>query len=93
MALAANRLGVTSFFVEGDIHYESSVYPGVRLVGNGRLGSVVHAGYIFRHDAPNPNESELSYLYDESVGVKDIDEGVRMQKGMKSCLFKKRLMQ
>lgn len=81
MALAANRLGVTSFFVEGDIHYESSVYPGVRLVGNGRLGSVVHAGYIFRHDAPNPNESELSYLYDESVGVKDIDEGVRMQKG------------
>lgn len=81
MALAAKRLGVTSFFVEGDIHYESSVYPGVRLVGNGRLGSVVHAGYIFRHDAPNPNESELSYLYDESVGVKDIDEGVRMQKG------------
>lgn len=81
MTLAAKRLGVTSFFVEGDIHYESSVYPGVRLVGNGRLGSVVHAGYIFRHDAPNPNESELSYLYDESVGVKDIDEGVRMQKG------------
>lgn len=81
MALAAKRLGVTSFFVEGDIHYESSVHPGVRLVGNGRLGSVVHAGYIFRHDAPNPNESELSYLYDESVGVKDIDEGVRMQKG------------
>ena len=81
IALAAKRLGVTSFFVEGDIHYESSVYPGVRLVGNGRLGSVVHAGYIFRHDAPNPNESELSYLYDESVGVKDIDEGVRMQKG------------
>ena len=81
MALAANRLGVTSFFVEGDIHYESSVYPGVRLVGNGRLGSVVHAGYIFRHDAPNPNESELSYLYDEAVGVKDTDEGVRMQKG------------
>ena len=81
MTLAAKRLGVTSFFVEGDHHYESSVYPGVRLVGNGRLGSVVHAGYIFRHDAPNPNESELSYLYDESVGVKDIDEGVRMQKG------------
>lgn len=81
MALAANRLGVTSFFVEGDIHYESSVYPGVRLVGNGRLGSVVHAGYIFRHDAPNPNESEISYLYDEAVGVKDTDEGVRMQKG------------
>lgn len=81
MALAANRLGVTSFFVEGDHHYESSVYPGVRLVGNGRLGSVVHAGYIFRHDAPNPNESELSYLYDEAVGVKDTDEGVRMQKG------------
>jgi putative uncharacterized protein (fragment) len=81
MALAANRLGVTSFFVEGDIHYESSVYPGVRLVGNGRLGSVVHAGYIFRHDAPNPSESELSYLYDEAVGVKDTDEGVRMQKG------------
>jgi len=81
MTLAAKRLGVTSFFVEGDHHYESSVYPGVRLVGNGRLGSVVHAGYIFRHDALNPNESELSYLYDESVGVKDIDEGVRMQKG------------
>ena len=81
MTLAAKRLGVTSFFVEGDHHYESSVYPGVRLVGNGRLGSVVHAGYIFRHYAPNPNESELSYLYDESVGVKDIDEGVRMQKG------------
>lgn len=81
MTLAAKRLGVTSFFVEGDRHYESSVYPGVRLVGNGRLGSVVHAGYIFRHDAPNPNESELSYLYDEAVGVKDTDEGVRMQKG------------
>ena len=81
MALAAKRLGVTSFFVEGDRHYESSVYPGVRLVGNGRLGSVVHAGYIFRHDAPNPNESELSYLYDEAVGVKDADQGVRMQKG------------
>lgn len=81
MTLAAKRLGVTSFFVEGDHHYEYSVYPGVRLVGNGRLGSVVHAGYIFRHDAPNPNESELSYLYDESVGVKDTDEGVRMQKG------------
>ena len=81
MTLAAKRLGVTSFFVEGDHHYESSVYPGVRLVGNGRLGSVVHAGYIFRHDAPNPNESELSYLYDEAVGVKDTDEGVRMQKG------------
>ena len=81
MTLAAKRLGVTSFFVEGDHHYESSVYPGVRLVGNGRLGSVVHAGYIFRHDAPNPSESELSYLYDEAVGVKDTDEGVRMQKG------------
>lgn len=81
MVLAAKRLGVTSFFVEGDIHYESSVYPGVRLVGNGRLGSVVHAGYIFRHNAPKPSESELSYLYDEAVGVKDTDEGVRMQKG------------
>lgn len=81
MTLAAKRLGVTSFFVEGDHHYESSVYPGVRLVGNGRLGSVVHAGYIFRHNAPNPSESELSYLYDEAVGVKDTDEGVRMQKG------------
>ena len=81
MALAAKRLGVTSFFVEGDIHYESSVYPGVRLVGNGRLGSVVHAGTAFRHDAPNPSESELSYLYDEAVGVKDADQGVRMQKG------------
>lgn len=81
MTLAAKRLGVTSFFVEGDRHYESSVYPGVRLVGNGRLGSVVHAGYIFRHNAPNPSESELSYLYDEAVGVKDTDEGVRMQKG------------
>ena len=81
MALAAKRLGVTSFFVEGDIHYEYSVYPGVRLVGNGRLGSVVHAGTAFRHDAPNPSESELSYLYDEAVGVKDTDEGVRMQKG------------
>lgn len=81
MTLAAKRLGVTSFFVEGDHHYESSVYPGVRLVGNGRLGSVVHAGYIFRHDAPKPSESELSYLYDEAVGVKDTDEGVRMQKG------------
>ena len=51
------------------------------LLAMGDSGSVVHAGYIFRHDAPNPNESELSYLYDESVGVKDIDEGVRMQKG------------
>lgn len=81
MTLAAKRLGVTSFFVEGDHHYESSVYPGVRLVGNGRLGSVVHAGTSFRHDAPNPSESELSYLYDEAVGVKDTDEGVRMQKG------------
>ncbi|WP_287441613.1 hypothetical protein, partial [Porphyromonas sp.] len=81
MTLAAKRLGVTSFFVEGDHHYESSVYPGVRLVGNGRLGSVVHAGYIFRHDAPKPSESKLSYLYDEAVGVKDTDEGVRMQKG------------
>lgn len=81
MTLAAKRLGVTSFFVEGDHHYESSVYPGVRLVGNGRLGSVVHAGYIFRHNAPNPSESELFYLYDEAVGVKDTDEGVRMQKG------------
>ena len=81
MTLAAKRLGVTSFFVEGDHHYESSVYPGVRLVGNGRLGSVVHAGTAFRHDAPKPSESELSYLYDESVGVKDADQGVRMQKG------------
>lgn len=81
MTLAAKRLGVTSFFAEGDIHYESSVYPGVRLVGNGRLGSVVHAGTAFRHDAPNPSESELSYLYDEAVGVKDADQGVRMQKG------------
>lgn len=81
MTLAAKRLGVTSFFVEGDIHYESSVYPGVRLVGNGRLGSVVHAGTAFRHDAPKPSESELSYLYDEAVGVKDADQGVRMQKG------------
>lgn len=80
MALAAKRLGVTSFFVEGDIHYESSVYPGVRLVGNGRLGSVVHAGTASRHDAPNPSESELSYLYDEAVGVRDADAGVRMQK-------------
>ena len=75
MALAAKRLGVTSFFVEGDIHYESSVYPGVRLVGNGRLGSVVHVGNT------RASESELSYLYDEAVGVKDTDEGVRMQKG------------
>ena len=82
MAFAAKRLGVTSFFVEGDKHDESSVYLGVRLVGNGRLGSVVHAGFIFRPDDPYSSfKSELSYLYDESVGVKDIDEGVRMQKG------------
>jgi len=82
MVFAAKRLGVTSFFVEGDMHEESSVYPGVRLVGNGRLGSVMHAGFIFRpDDMYSPFKSELSYLYDESVGVKDIDEGVRMQKG------------
>ena len=82
MAFAAKRLGVTSFFVEGDKHDESSVYLGVRLVGNGKLGSVVHAGFIFRPDDPYSSfKSELSYLYDESVGVKDIDEGVRMQKG------------
>lgn len=82
MAFAAKRLGVTSFFVEGDMHEESSVYPGVRLVGNGRLGSVVHAGFIFRPDDMYSSfKSELSYLYDESVGVKDADQGVRMQKG------------
>ena len=81
MALAAKRLGVTSFFVEGDRHYDYAVHTGVRLVGNGRLGSVVHAGNILKKDAPRANESELSYLYDESVGVKDTDEGVRMQKG------------
>ena len=82
VALAANRLGITSFFVEGDRMYGSSVYPGLRLVGNGRLGAVAHAGYIFRPDDPYSSfKSELSYLYDESVGVKDIDEGVRMQKG------------
>lgn len=81
VALAANRLGITSFFVEGDRMYGSSVYPGLRLVGNGRLGAVAHAGYIFRPDDPYSSfKSELSYLYDESVGVKDIDEGVRMQK-------------
>lgn len=81
ISLAAKRLGVTSFFVEGDLHFGSSVQPGRRIVGNGRLGSVVHAGTAFRHNAPNPSESELSYLYDEAVGVKDTDEGVRMQKG------------
>ena len=79
--LAANRLGITSVFVEGDRMYGSSVYPGLRLVGNGRLGAVAHAGYIFRPDDPYSIKSELSYLYDEAVGVKDADEGVRMQKG------------
>nr|DAS21044.1 MAG TPA: ParB ddrB-like ParB superfamily domain [Caudoviricetes sp.] len=81
VVLAANRLGITSFFVEGDRMYGSSVYPGLRLVGNGRLGAVAHAGYIFRPDDPYSIKSELSYLYDEAVGVKDADEGVRMQKG------------
>lgn len=81
IALAAKRLGVTSFFVEGDLHFGSSEQPGRRLVGNGRLGSVVHAGYFETRDPNVSKRKELSYLYDESVGVKDIDEGVRMQKG------------
>ena len=81
MALAAKRLGVTSFFVEGDRHYDYAVHTGVRLVGNGRLGSVVHAGNILKKDAPRASESELSYLYDEAVGIQDTDTGVRMQKG------------
>nr|DAW82413.1 MAG TPA: ParB ddrB-like ParB superfamily domain [Caudoviricetes sp.] len=81
IALAAKRLGVTSFFVEGDLHSGSSAQPGRRLVGNGRLGSVVHAGYFETRDPNSSKRKELSYLYDESVGVKDIDEGVRMQKG------------
>jgi hypothetical protein len=81
IALAAKRLGVTSFFVEGDLHFGSSEQPGRRLVGNGRLGSVVHAGYFETRDPNASKRKELSYLYDESVGVKDIDEGVRMQKG------------
>lgn len=81
IALAAKRLGVTSFFVEGDLHSGSSAQPGRRLVGNGRLGSVVHAGYFETRDPNASKRKELSYLYDESVGVKDIDEGVRMQKG------------
>ena len=81
MALAAKRLGVTSFFVEGDRHYDYAVHTGVRLVGNGRLGSVVHAGYFETRDPNASKRKELSYLYDESVGVKDVDEGVRMQKG------------
>lgn len=80
IALAAKRLGVTSFFVEGDLHFGSSEQPGRRLVGNGRLGSVVHAGYFETRDHNASKRKELSYLYDESVGVKDIDEGVRMQK-------------
>ena len=80
IALAAKRLGVTSFFVEGDLHFGSSEQPGRRLVGNGRLGSVVHAGYFETRDPNASKRKELSYLYDESVGVKDIDEGVRMQK-------------
>ena len=80
IALAAKRLGVTSFFVEGDLHFGSSEQPGRRLVGNGRLGSVVHAGYFETRDPNVSKRKELSYLYDESVGVKDIDEGVRMQK-------------
>ena len=81
IALAAKRLGVTSFFVEGDLHFGSSVQPGRRIVGNGRLGSVVHAGYFETRDPNASKRKELSYLYDESVGVKDVDEGVRMQKG------------
>lgn len=81
ISLAAKRLGVTSFFVEGDLHFGSSVQPGSRIVGNGRLGSVVHAGYFETRDPNASKRKELSYLYDESVGVKDIDEGVRMQKG------------
>lgn len=81
IALAAKRLGVTSFFVEGDLHFSSSEQPGRRLVGNGRLGSVVHAGYFETRDPNVSKRKELSYLYDESVGVKDTDEGVRMQKG------------
>ena len=81
ISLAAKRLGVTSFFVEGDLHFGSSVQPGRRIVGNGRLGSVVHAGYFETRDPNASKRKELSYLYDESVGVKDIDEGVRMQKG------------
>ena len=81
IALAAKRLGVTSFFVEGDLHFGSSAQPGRRLVGNGRLGSVVHAGYFETRDPNASKRKELSYLYDESVGVKDIDEEVRMQKG------------
>ena len=81
IALAAKRLGVTSFFVEGDLHFGSSEQPGRRLVGNGRLGSVVHAGYFETRDPNVSKRKELSYLYDESVGVKDTDEGVRMQKG------------
>lgn len=81
IALAAKRLGVTSFFVEGDLHFGSSEQPGRRLVGNGRLGSVVHAGYFETRDPNASKRKELSYLYDESVGVKDTDEGVRMQKG------------
>ena len=81
IALAAKRLGVTSFFVEGDLHFGSSEQPGRRLVGNGRLGSVVHAGYFETRDPNVSKRKELSYLYDEFVGVKDTDEGVRMQKG------------
>ena len=81
IALAAKRLGVTSFFVEGDLHFGSSEQPGRRLVGNGRLGSVVHAGYFETRDPNVSKRKELSYLYDEAVGVKDTDEGVRMQKG------------
>lgn len=81
ISLAAKRLGVTSFFVEGDLHFGSSVQPGSRIVGNGRLGSVVHAGYFETRDPNVSKRKELSYLYDESVGVKDTDEGVRMQKG------------
>ncbi len=81
VVLAAKRLEVTSFFVDGERRYESTVYPGTRLVGNGRLGSVAHAGSNFKHGDPYLSEPELSYLYDEAVGVKDIDEGVRMQKG------------
>ena len=80
VVLAAKRLGISSFFVEGDHKYGDSVYPGTRLVGSGRLGAVAHAGY--RHN-DTTSEHELSYLYDESIGVKDIDEGVRMQKGDK----------
>lgn len=81
ISLAAKRLGVTSFFVEGDLHFGSSVQPGRRIVGNGRLGSVVHAGYFETRDPNASKRKELSYLYDEAVGVKDADEGVRMQKG------------